>query len=352
MRSLVRQRLFNQHLAKPTLTTPAEIVARFGAMQAQDYAAAKWAVGQRLLGASDASVDRAVDDGAILRTHVLRPTWHFVAPADIRWMLELTSPRVKAASTYQWRNWELDEPQFRRANSAIVKALRGGHQLTRAELAHALERAKLDVTSSIRAGYFIMRAELDGLICSSARRGKQITYALLDERVPPTPSLSRDASLAELARRYFTTHGPATPKDFAWWSGLTIADAKAALSLLGDALEHETIDGQAFWFASITLPRASKPVAHLLANYDEYVVGLADRGAMVERLTNASKSDAKALVFDHVVLVDGQVVGTWTRTRHRTSTTVDLNLLTKVAAPERQAIAVAVEQYKQFLAET
>ena len=201
-------------------------------------------MGQRLVGATEAAIERAMDDGSILRTHVLRPTWHFVAPADIRWMLALTAPRVRAASAGQWRNYELNEADFRRCNSAIAKALRGGNQLTRAGLSAALARAKVDVTSSVRVGHITMRAELDGLICSGGRQGKQFTYALLEERVPASREITRDEALVELAMRYFTTHGPATPKDFAWWSGLTIADAKAALAMIGGDLEHETVDGQ------------------------------------------------------------------------------------------------------------
>jgi hypothetical protein len=287
-----------------------------------------------------------MNEGSILRTHVLRPTWHFVVPADIRWMLELTSARVKAAAASQWRTYELDEKVFRQSNTALVKALRGGNQLTRAELTSALGRAKVDVTSGVRVGHLLMRAELDALICSGGRRGKQLTYALLDERVPAAKPLTRDEALVELATRYFTTHGPATPKDFAWWSGLTIADAKAALAMIGDDLEHDTVDGRAYWFPATALPRSTKPVAHLLANYDEYVVGLSDRGAMVERLTNVSPSDAKALVFDHVVVVDGQVVGTWPRTLGRDD--AGLTFLTKVTPVERQAISVAVDRYRRF----
>lgn len=346
MRALVRRRLVNQHLAKQTLTTPSEIVARLGAVQAQDYPAAKWAIGQRLVGASDATVERAMNEGSILRTHVLRPTWHFVAPADIRWMLELTAARVKAAAASQWRIYELDEKAFRQSNTALVKALRGGNQLTRSELTSALGRAKLDVTSGVRVGHLLMRAELDALICSGGRRGKQLTYALLDERVPATKPLTRDEALVELATRYFATHGPATPNDFAWWSGLTIADAKAALAMIGDGLEHEVVDGRTYWFPASALPRSTKPVAHLLANYDEFVVGLADRSAMVERLANMSASDTKGLVFDHVVLVNGQVVGTWPRTLGRDD--AGLTFLTKITAVERQAIAVAVDRYRRF----
>lgn len=220
MRDLVRQRLAGQHLVRQTLSSPAEIVATLGAVQAQDYAAAKWNLAQRLVGATNASIDRALDEGSILRTHILRPTWHFVAPQDIRWMLELTSPRVRLACSYEWRTHELDEKHFRRSNAAIEKALRNGQQLTRAELAEALARAKLDVSDGVRVGHYLIRAELDGLICSGGRRGKQFTYALLDERVPPTRSSaatkrsrsSRDGTSRRTGQRWRKTlrGGPAS----------------------------------------------------------------------------------------------------------------------------------------------
>jgi hypothetical protein len=338
MRDLVRRRLVNQHLAAQTLTTPAEIVETLGAVQAQDYAAARWSVAQRLVGATQADIDRALDDGSILRTHILRPTWHFVVPSDIRWMLELTSPRVKAMCAYQWRKFSLDEKTFRRSNSAIEKALRGGKQLTRSELATALSRAKLDVMPAEIVGHYLMRAELDGLICSGARRGKQFTYALLDERVPDAPVLSHEEALAELATRYFETRGPASAKDFAWWSGLTVADAKTAPAMLD--LEHAEIDGVSYWFAENNLATPRRLTAHLLANYDEYVVGIADRTAMTARLE--SGNDAKALVFENVVLVDGQVVGTWERTSG------DCELIARLEVREKTAVEKAARRYREF----
>lgn len=338
MRDLVRRRLVNQHLVTQTFTKPAEIVEALGAVQAQDYAAARWSIGQRLVGATRADVDRALDDGSILRTHILRPTWHFVAPGDIRWMLELTSPRVKTTCAYQWRKFSLDEKSFRRSNAAIEKALRGGKQLTRSELATALRGAKLDVTPTEIVGHYLMRAELDGLICSGARRGKQFTYALLDERVAKTPALSREEALRELAKRYFATRGPATAKDFAWWSGLTVADAKAALATL--ELEHAEVDGVSYWFADNESTTSRRLTAHLLANYDEYVVGIADRTAMTARLGNGN--DARALVFENVVLVDGQVVGTWERASG------DYDLITPLEPREKTAVETAVRRYREF----
>jgi len=219
---IAHRRLHNQHITRRTLETPQALVEWLGAVQAQDFAAAKWALGLRLQGVTDDDIEQAFTDGAILRTHVMRPTWHFVSPADIRWLLALTAPHVRAASAYYNRKLELDDAVFRRTNAVLANALQGGKQLTRDELASALQQAGIATDGEQRVTYIMMRAELDGVICSGARRGKQFTYALLAERAQQARTLDRDEALAELTMRYFTSHGPATIQDFVWWSGLTV----------------------------------------------------------------------------------------------------------------------------------
>src|SRR5581483_11815980 len=220
---LVQRRLANQGISQPRFKTPREVVTWLGAVQAQDYAAAKWAVALRAQGVTDAAMDQALAEGTILRTHVLRPTWHLVIPEDIRWMLELTAPRIHALMTYQHRQLELDKTVFKRSHAALVKALQGGKQLTRSEITAALQRAGISTDGS-RLTYLLGQAEIDGVICSGGRRGKQFTYALLDERAPKAKTLPREQALFELARRYFTSRGPATLQDFVWWSGLAMTD--------------------------------------------------------------------------------------------------------------------------------
>jgi len=185
---LARLRLYNQRLSATDVRNPEDVVRWLGAVQAQDYGGAKWAVGQRTQTATDSMVEQEFAEGKILRTHILRPTWHFVAPEDIRWMLKLTSPRVHAANAYMYRRLELDGAIFRRSHAALEKALQGGKQLTRSELASLLRKPGIPA-EGLRLTYLMMRAELDGVICSGARRGKQFTYALLEERVPPVKAL-------------------------------------------------------------------------------------------------------------------------------------------------------------------
>ena len=219
MIAIRQQRLANQRIEGPVCRTPAAVVAWSGAVQAQEFDPAKWGVGLRVRdGATDADVARAVDEGRILRTHVLRPTWHFVTPADIRWMLELTAPRVRLRMATYWRQMGMDAKAFTRGTAVIERALGDGPCLTRAELGEQLRRARRPL-AGFRLAHLAMYAELEGVICSGPRRGKQSTYALLSNRAPRTPKMDRDEALGELVKRYFQSHGPATVRDFVWWSG-------------------------------------------------------------------------------------------------------------------------------------
>jgi Winged helix DNA-binding domain len=343
---LLRARLRNQQLVRSSMRNPAEIVKWLGAMQAQDYGGAKWAVALRAKDADAAAVEQAVADGTILRTHVLRPTWHFVARADIRWMLALTAPRVNASCASYHRNLGLDSATFARSRKVIERALGNGQHLTRSELAADLQHSGIH-GDSIRLAFLMMNAELEGMICSGARRGNQITYALLDERAPRTAILDREEALAELARRYFTSHGPATRRDFAWWSGLTVRDAMLGIEAAGKALVREAIDGLTYWRASSAdVPRASR-CAHLLPNYDEYLVAYKDREPVIDR-TNR-RSAAVSNPFTHQIIVDGRLAGTWRPATRANSVMVDVAVHRPLSRTEKEALAGAVGRYSRFL---
>jgi winged helix DNA-binding protein len=342
-------RLTSQHLAGNKFVGAAEVVTWLGAVQSQDYAGAKWAIAQRARGLSDAAFEAAFAAGEILRTHVMRPTWHFVAPADIRWLLALTAPRVRAASAYGYRTLGLDQDIFKRSNSVLTRALRDSRPLTRAELASALGRAGIEARD-VRLAHLIMRAELDGVICSGARRGKQFTYALLDERVPATKTLRRDEALAELSKRHFTSRGPATLQDFTWWSGLTMSDAQTGLEMVKRGLLHHETDGKTYWFAA-SMPSATErsQTACLLPNYDEYVVGYSDRKAIFDS-SHAAKLDARNNpLFQHTMVIDGRIAGTWKRTLRKDAVLIELAPFAPLARAERQAVHKAAEKYATFL---
>jgi hypothetical protein len=346
-------RLHNQLISHKMFAKPEDVVRWLGAVQAQDYAAAKWAVGSRLSGASDDDIEQAYDDGLLLRTHVMRPTWHFVSPADIRWLLELTAPRVKAAISYYDRKLELDDATFISSNAALVKALQDGHRFTRSELAIVLKHAGIATDNLQRFNHILMHAELDGVVCSGARRGNQFTYALLDERAPQTRKLDRDEALAKLAKRYFTGHGPATLQDFVWWSGLTVADARNGLEMATSQLVREIVDGFTYWFAASTPPaQALSQTTYLLPNYDEYVVGYTDRSAVFDE-SHTNKLDARGnVLFNHIVVVDGQVIGTWKRTVKKEMVTITPSIFTELAEDKLRALNAAAERYGMFLGRT
>jgi hypothetical protein len=346
---IARSRLLNQHLARPASTNPEEVVASLVAVQAQDYSGAKWGLGLRLQGVTDGDIEQAFASGTILRTHVMRPTWHFVTPADIRWLLALTAPRVRAANAYTYRKLALDGAFFRRSNTTLRKALQGGNRLTRGELAAVLREPGVGTEGSLRMGCILMQAELEGVICSGPRRGKQFTYVLLDERVSNARSLDRDEALIELASRYFATRGPATVHDFARWSGLTIADARAGLEAASARLQSEVVDGRTYWFSPAG--RSERDIsygAYLLPNYDEYVSSYEDLGAVIDE-ENVARLRARGNGLPHIVVVDGRIAGTWKRSLEKDAVIVEVNAFSRLAAAARGAIAAVARRYGDFL---
>ena len=347
---IARYRLHNQFLSHPDFTDPNEVVKCLGAVQSQDYAGGKWALGLRMQGGTDAALDKAFNEGKILRTHILRPTWHFVAPEDIRWMLALSGPRVHTVNGFMYRQQELDRTVIKKSYAVLERVLRGNKHLTRTELGSAFEQAGIKNAQGIRLSYFMMSAELDGIICSGVRRGKQFTYALLEERVPKVKALMREEALVEFTRRYFVTRAPATLHDFTWWSGLTMADAKEGMEALKSQFVSEVIDGKTYWFDSSVSPVKEKsPTAHLLPNYDEYFIGFKDRSAIGEVAKQAGiKSDDPSFLA-HVIILDGQLVGGWKRTLKKDAVQIQFMLITDLTKSQLSAVDRAASQFGEFL---
>lgn len=339
-------RLHNQAIASPLFEKPADVVTWFGAIQAQDYLGAMWAIGLRMLQATEAAIEQAIADGEIVRTHPMRDTWHFVAAADIRWLLALLAPRKIANSAPRYRQLALDDTIFARSNAAMTEALQGGKQLTREELAAVLVQAGI-ATDDLRLTYLLIRAQLDGVICSGRRRSKQFTFALLDEVVPVSRTLTRDEALAELTCRYFTSHGPATAQDFAWWSGLTIADVKAGLEIARPHVVQEVINGQAYWLApSLSPTKIATPSAYLLPSYDEYSVAYKDRSAILDAAYATQTGNG---IFNPIIVTNGRIVGTWKRTLKRDAVVIETDLFHPLNETETHALATAVERYGRFI---
>lgn len=349
VRDVVDLRLRNQRLTGKPLSTPEAVVAWLGAVQSQEHGLAPWSIGLRADRLTDADVRDAIDEGRVLRTHVLRPTWHYLAADDIRWIMELTAPRVEVANRPIYRRLGLDDELLRRTNRILADALADAH-LTRVELRAALARHGI-TPDNLGLAYIVMRAELDLVLCSGPMRGRQQTYALVDERAPRARSLPRDEALAELTRRYFTSRGPATLRDFRWWSSLLVSDIRRGIELVGVDLESRTIDGVTYWMAPDAVEERPDPApGHLLQAYDEYFMAYSQsRGHMALGAAAGAAGDDSSPYFN-VAIVGGLLNGRWRRLPMRDGAFV---LEFSGGPPEepetRDAVERAADHYRRFL---
>jgi len=338
------QRLLGEPFGSPT-----DVVDHLTAVQAQDYHGAKWGIAQRTFGSTSAQIDHLFNTGALLRTHILRPTWHFVRPTDIRWLLGLSGPRVHVANAHYYRTFELDDETLRRSATLLAASLAGEGYLTRREVRQILERGGV-IASGPRLGYILMHAELEGLICSGPLRGKQHSYALLDERVPLVTPIERDEALARLTTRYFESHGPATAHDFSWWSGLTVSDVKRGIEQIQSLLLSADIDGSTFWYTALESPaRVDAEIAHLLPNYDEYLIAFKNHSAKFDQVVLQRLNREDDAIRAHVVVIDGLVVGGWQRSISAREATVTTSLLRPISQGERSSLYAAAERFGRFL---
>ena len=343
---LRRRRLHSQHLAASELDDPADVVRWLGAVQAQDYLASLWAIGLRTRSATESLVERAIADGAIVRTWPMRGTLHFVAAEDARWMLELMTPRVVAGSAGRLeREYGIDRKTLGRSRRTVVRALEGGRRLTRDAMYRTLERAGIS-TAGGRGLHLTWSLAHDGIICFGPREGRQHTLVLLDEWAPRAKRMHRDEALAELARRYFFSHGPATVRDFAWWSGLPRRDAAEGLAMVKGQLASFAMRNGEHWAPEGRAETRSRR-ALLLPGFDEYTVAYRDRGAILgpAHARHAAGMD----ILRPAIVVRGCVVGTWTRTMRQRSVRVEPRPFTRFDEAARRAVATAARRYAAFL---
>ncbi|HSX28261.1 MAG TPA: winged helix DNA-binding domain-containing protein [Candidatus Saccharimonadales bacterium] len=342
-------RLITQQISASRFRTPGELVAHMGAMQAQDFLGAKWAVGLRVPGSTDRDIIQALNDRSIVRTWPMRGTLHFVASQDVRWMLALLTPRIIARAKGRHEQLDLDSRALAKGHELLAAMLQGGKQLTRQEIMSTLEAAGF-ATANQRGYHLLWHAAQTALICLGAPRGTQQTFTLLDEWVPQQKELQRDEALAELTRRYFTSHGPATLQDFVWWSGLLVSEARAGLEAAKTHLVSEDINGKTYWLPrhipKIT-PRSSS--VHLLPPFDEYLLGYTDRSAVLQAAHATHINPGANGMFKPIIVVDGQVIGTWKRTITKRGVTVAFSPFSPVAAAISLALEAAAERYATFL---
>jgi hypothetical protein len=349
---LANHGISDAHEKKAKPRTAQEMLTYMGAMQAQDYAMATWAVGVRLPGTTQQDIEEAIAKGEIIRTHILRPTWHFVSAINIRWMMQLTAPHLKRTSLSQLRQLELDDKVFAKTNSIIEKMLDNGEELTREEIATEISKSGI-VCNAMRMVHIMFRAEIDMVVCSGSRRGKQQTYSLFDARVPFSPPIPREEAIARLTQTYFASHGPATVKDFAWWSGLTLKDIKIGLAMVKDSLKSALVEASEYWFQE-PLPnlQPESTTAFALPAFDEYGVSYKERSFLLEK-ERMSRFVTSNGIFNPIIVVRSKVVGIWKREvkKHHLYIIPDYfpGVLENINPAEQNQITSAFQKFADFL---
>lgn len=339
-----RKRLAAQRIEGQKLKEPEQVVQWMGAMQAQNYPQALWAIGKRMESATQAHVEQAIAEGKIIRTWPMRGTLHFIAPEDSKWLLALTSPRMLAASKGRLKQLELDETVLQQSAEIFQQALSGGNRLSRADMMNLLENSGIRVDG--QRGYHILwHWSQKGLICLGPIEAKQQTYVLLAEWAPQAKELMREEALLELAKRYFMSHGPATLRDFAWWCGLPMKDVRLALELAKPFLVSEEVDGNKYWFSEeVSFSDAVHPSFHLLPAFDEYLLGYTNRSAVLPLEYSGKVVPGKNGVFFPIIVEDSQVTGTWKRKISSKSVALEFDLF----SPQYRLPAASQKEAEDF----
>jgi hypothetical protein len=331
----------------PYAVSAREAVGSLLAVQAENPGQAAWAVASRTQNPDQGELAALLDDGTVLRTHVLRPTWHFVRAEDLGWLLDLTGSRVRRVTGQQLRSAHgLDERAIGHAVAAVTQALADRGHLTRAQLADELRGRGIGGSGQMLM-ILLAHAELDGLICSGTIAGGEHTYALMGERVPAPRRLARTQALAELALRYFTGHGPATERDLAYWATLTLTDVRTGLEQVRDRLGSFQHDGRIFWHAPGDAPAGpQEPAAHLLQILDETYRGYQDSRWVLDTAGDVPRTREPAT---GMALVDAQLVAAMRRTIAHDHVQFDLRPYRALTPPETGALDQAAKRYGEYL---
>jgi hypothetical protein len=343
---IARIRLRQQELHAPRSADASVHLRHMAAIQGQEYELSLWGIGLRLPHLRQVDLEADMQSGRMIRTHLLRPTWHLVAAEDVRWLLGLTAPRVHAANAFMYRKLELPPETLVACADVLTRALAGGHHLQRRALAEALAAAGWPM-EGMRLGYVMMYAELEGLICSGPRQGRQFTYALMDERVAPAPAWPREEALAELMRRYFRSRGPATVQDASVWSGLTLGDVRKGIQLLDKELNVVQCGEQAYYLDAAADPKpGGEERLLLLPIYDEMIMGYQNRDALLQFQTGLQPPPRT--LHNCMILDGGQIIGTWKRTAKGRALQLELDFFRPLDARQEEALALAKLRFGEF----
>jgi hypothetical protein len=340
-------RLQNQQIESSKFLSAKELVGWMGAMQSQDFAMSKWAIGLRTLNSTEKSIEAAFNQGDIIRTHLLRPTWHVVSSDDIYWIQQLTAQYIRPTLKSRNKQLELSEEVFSKSNKLLEKFLSNGLSLTREDLIREYDNIHIK-TNENRLSHLLMNAELDGIICSGSLQGNKLTYCLLEERVPNKKMLSRDESLSELANRYFSSHSPATLRDFIWWSGLPVTVARKALEMIKSGLNSETINFETYWFTDQFDQTNLNYSVHLLPAFDEFLIAYRDRSASIT-ITNNKIAISDNGIFRPIIVANGHVIGLWKRAIKKDQLMIETTLFCRQDEKIKNEIEKQAKQYADFL---
>lgn len=343
--SLTDLRLQNQHLTHQDFSDPAEAAHWFGAVQAQDYLGSLWAIGQRMKQATEQTIEQAFKDRTIVRSWPMRGTLHVTHAQDLRWMLTLLAPRVIKKSEPRYRELELTDEHFKKSEQVLIKALIGGKQKTRDELYRILDENNIS-SSGQRGIHILSHLAMKGLLCFGVKEDKQFTFTLLDEWIPAAKHFDSETATAELAKRYFTSHGPATIKDFAWWSGLTIREATAGLEMVKSYFDHFIISRDVYWFVQSKKPGKAAPSTFLLPMYDELLVAYKNRNAFIKDEHMIQSGNG---IFKPVIVLNGNVVGTWSRELKKHQVYLTTHFFRQLTSSEWKSLEHAAQKYGVFL---
>lgn len=341
-------RMHSQQLASPVFEDPKALVSWMGAIQAQDYLMSKWAVGSRLQSGSLQIVDEALKRGEILRTHVLRPTWHLVAAEDIRWMLKLCAGRIKSAyaSYAKMLKSDITEKQYGQFNELVVRILEGNKSMTKQEIEAEVNQRGLKTEEHL-IERLIGNSEIEGIICSGVDKGGKPTYGLLDERAPKAVEIHKEEALARLASQYFQSHSPASLADFAWWSGLSVTEAKQAIGLIKSELITYTDNILAHESYKEIAP-LQNDILHLLPSFDEYLISYKDRTSVLD-LEHHPKAFNRFGTFYPVILHNGKVVGNWSKSIKKGQIVIENTFFDPRHRISKELIGKAENRYKSFI---
>lgn len=344
------QRLASQGISRRRFAFPVDAVRGLVAIQGQDYPGAKWSIGLRVPGSTDDQIEQAVADQQIIRTWLMRGTLHLAAPQDVPWLLDLLAPRQIEGYARRYKELELDEVTLHRSSALFVKALEKEPMLTRSDLRAVLEENGISGEGQ-RTPHMLHHASMRQLIWQGGMIGNDATFRLFN---PPPDSITRtrDEALAELALRYFTSRGPATLADYIGWSGLTAGDARAGLQAVESQLEQDSIDGQTYYFASVSdtsdVQPDPSPTAYALPGFDEYILGYKNRDTVLDPQFAERICPGKNGIFYPTIVIDGRVVGTWKRTIKKKNILVEVSPFATLTDSDMQAFAVAVQRYGDY----